>query len=73
MATLVRHALEYQICYSCETAFRLFRHPGLPQWSVSVIDSDYGSEDITYFEGYPEAHDYWREIKNCACVKETAA
>lgn len=70
MATLVRHAIEYQICYACETAFRLFRHPGTPQWSVSVIDAAFGSEDITYFdEDYLEAHAYWRKVKSCPCLK----
>ena len=69
MATLLRYALEYQICYACDTAFRLFRHPSEPQWSVSVIDATYGSEDITYFKDYSEAHDFWRKEKSCPCIK----
>ena len=73
MMTRARHAVEYQICYACDTAFRLYRQlylsKGDKRWAVSVLCSTYGSEDITYFDDYSEAHDYWRRQKSCPCLK----
>ena len=75
MATLTRLVLEYQLCFDCNTAFRLFRHPDAKQWSVSVYCNTFGSEDIEYFDfgDYEKAHARWKEVKKCPCIKEEAA